>query len=112
MDLGATLFPRSAPWSPEYCEDGDGHQNLMQLTWAPGFDQSRPDGVDLRIDAWIAGRDNVREFSDRALAHECRVGRSSTVIPLRSLQGGQALPQCGNGRRQVVTPRDQGTSWD
>jgi len=61
MDLGATLFPRSAPWSPEYCEDGDGHQNLMQLTWAPGFDQSRPDGVDLRIDAWIAGRDNVRE---------------------------------------------------
>jgi hypothetical protein len=33
----------------------------MQLTWAPVFDQSRPDGVDLRIDAWIAGRDNVRE---------------------------------------------------
>lgn len=49
MGLDATHFPRSAPGHPSVGEDGDAYQRLMQLTWAPGFDQSRPlqDGEDL-----------------------------------------------------------------
>jgi hypothetical protein len=54
MGLRATHFPRSAQWSPEHGEDGDGYQHLLQLTWAPGFDQSCPRGwresADRRLD--------------------------------------------------------------
>jgi hypothetical protein len=38
------ISPKCSMVSSEHGEDRDDHQHLMQPTWAPGFDQSRPAG--------------------------------------------------------------------